>query len=187
MGVEVIESILVKDDFVTIHNEVERVIVESDVVIVWGGSSVGEKDYTEKVYNHISENAVFVHGVSIKPGKPIIVGKNDGKPVFGLPGHPVSALNTFPVFVGRALRRITKQPEPVNRIVRAESESNFTTSATLDTYQMVLLNPCEGKTTFQKVSGKSGMITLLTKADGYIGFHLMRIVLKKGRITMLFF
>lgn len=95
----------------------------------------------------------------------------------GLPGHPVSALNTFRVFVGRAL----KQPEPVNRIVRADRESNFTTSATLDTYQMVSLNPCEGKTTFQKVSGKSGMITLLTKADGYIWVPSHDNCIEKGK------
>ncbi len=86
-------------------------------------------------------------------------------------------MNTFRVFVGRAL----KQPEPVNRIVRADRESNFTTSATLDTYQMVSLNPCEGKTTFQKVSGKSGMITLLTKADGYIWVSSHDNCIEKGK------
>jgi putative molybdopterin biosynthesis protein len=66
---------------------------ENDIVIVSAGSSAGTKDYTADVIAELGE--VLVHGVAIKPGKPVIIGRIDRKPVIGLPGYPLSALTVI--------------------------------------------------------------------------------------------
>ena len=66
---------------------------ENDIVIVSAGSSAGTKDYTAGVIAELGE--VLVHGVAIKPGKPVIIGRIDRKPVIGLPGYPLSALTVI--------------------------------------------------------------------------------------------
>lgn len=76
-----------------IRAAVQQACTENDVVIVSAGSSAGTKDYTADVIADLGE--VLVHGIAIKPGKPAIVGKVDKKPVFGLPGYPLSALTVL--------------------------------------------------------------------------------------------
>ena len=83
----------VEDQPEKIKNAVAEAIKENDIVIVSAGSSAGTKDYTADVVAELGE--VLVHGVAIKPGKPVIIGKINGKPVFGLPGYPLSALTVI--------------------------------------------------------------------------------------------
>jgi len=168
MGCIVVRNELVVDDFGKIQNAVERAVSDSDLLVVSGGSSVGEKDVTADVFRAVEKDSVLLHGIRVKPGKPTIIARIQGKPVFGLPGHPVSALNIFRIFVNRALDRIQKQPNTVPRIVRAKCSKPFNTSTDRDTYQMVKLIEHQGSHSFEMVTGKSGMITLMTKADGYI-------------------
>lgn len=167
MGCTVVRNSLVKDDYELIQQAVNQAVSDSDVVVVSGGSSVGEKDVTADIFRSIEKDSVILHGIRVKPGKPTIVAKIHGKPVFGLPGHPVSALNIFRIFVKRALDRIQRQPNTIPRVIWAANAYTFKTSPDRDTYQMVRFTDPELKT-FEKVTGKSGMITLLTKADGYI-------------------
>ncbi|MBP1929865.1 putative molybdopterin biosynthesis protein [Methanolinea mesophila] len=78
-------------------DEIRRVITlaaeEQDMVVVSAGSSAGTKDYTVDVIASLGE--VLLHGVSIKPGKPVIVGNIGGKPVMGMPGYPLSAVTVL--------------------------------------------------------------------------------------------
>ena len=83
----------VKDDPALIRAAVTRAAEENDIVIVSAGSSAGTHDYTADVIAELG--TVLVHGVAIKPGKPAIVGRIGTKPVFGLPGYPLSALTVL--------------------------------------------------------------------------------------------
>ncbi len=168
MGCMVVRNDLIPDNFETIRKSVQRALSDSDILVVSGGSSVGEKDVTAEVFESVEQGSVRLHGIRIKPGKPTIVAKVQGKPVFGLPGHPAAALNIFRIFVSRALNRIQQQGEPVPRVVRAVCSQAFKTDAFRDTFQMVKLTAHANGPQFEKVAGESGMITLLTKADGYI-------------------
>jgi putative molybdopterin biosynthesis protein len=76
-----------------IREAIADAIKENDIVIVSAGSSAGTKDYTADVIAEMGE--VLVHGVAIKPGKPVIIGRINKKPVFGLPGYPLSALTVL--------------------------------------------------------------------------------------------
>ena len=72
---------------------------EADVVVITAGSSVSYRDLTAGAINRLGPPGVLVHGVAIRPGKPTILALCAGKPVFGLPGNPVSCINIFKVFV----------------------------------------------------------------------------------------
>ena len=83
----------VEDQPEKIRNAIADAVQENDIVIVSAGSSAGTKDYTADVIAELGE--VLVHGVAIKPGKPVIIGRINEKPVFGLPGYPLSALTVL--------------------------------------------------------------------------------------------
>ena len=88
---------IVKDNYELIKNIVTKSINENDITIINAGSSAGTEDYTVHVLKELGE--VVVHGVSMKPGKPVILAIVNNKPVIGLPGYPLSAYLAFDLFV----------------------------------------------------------------------------------------
>ena len=83
----------VEDQPEKIKKAIAGAVLENDIVIISAGSSAGTRDYTADVIAELGE--VLVHGVAIKPGKPVIIGRISEKPVFGLPGYPLSALTVL--------------------------------------------------------------------------------------------
>jgi len=84
-----------------LEQEIKKTIKEDKVeaVIISGGSSVGVRDVTLEVLDRLGKPGVLIHGVSVKPGKPTILAIADNRPIFGLPGHPVSAMIIYNLFV----------------------------------------------------------------------------------------
>ncbi len=167
LGGEISGSSIVRDDFELLRSSVENALEASDVVIISGGSSVGTRDYTSKVINSFKGKGVFVHGVSIKPGKPTIIGEGKGKVIFGLPGHPVSSIIIFKVFIEYFIKHLLNIKENINKTT-AILDFNFPSSPGKETYQTVNIVERNGKNYAIPTFGKSGMITLLSKSDGYI-------------------
>ncbi len=166
-GGEVTARTIVKDDYELLREEVSKALKASDIVLLSGGSSVGTRDYTNKVINSFEGKGVLAHGLSIKPGKPTIIGDCDGKLVVGLPGHPVSSIIVFKALIEPYLdqRLGNKKIWP---FVRATMEYNFPSSPGKETYLMVKLRFEEGKYYASPSHGKSGMISLLADSQGYI-------------------
>ena len=94
----------VHDDKAALSNLVADAAKVSDVVILSGGASVGDRDYVGETVADLG--SVVFHGVSIRPGKPFLFGKIGDCLVFGLPGNPASAFVCFELFVKSALRRL---------------------------------------------------------------------------------
>lgn len=147
---------------------VEAAVPKCSVLLISGGSSAGEMDVTAKVIAALGE--VYVHGIAAKPGKPTIIGEITGKPVFGLPGHPVSAYFSFlnfvmPVIVSMAKTCATPRTAPC--VLGADIPSNHGR----EEYIPVSLSPAaqkENPPEAMPVRLKSGLIALLGEADGYI-------------------
>ena len=158
---------VVRDDFNKLKDVLIKSIDNNDIVVISGGSSVGTKDMTSKVIEDLEDSNVFVHGVSIKPGKPTILGRVKGKPLFGLPGQPVSAMIVFKVFVEYFINKVMGREE-VNSFIEAVSSVNIHSDQGKETYQMVSLEKNLEEYTAHPVYGKSGMITLMSRAKGYI-------------------
>lgn len=100
-GVEVVRYPPVADNPVLIRGAVEKAVLENEVVIISAGSSVGTKDFTAKVIGEMGH--LIFHGVAMKPAKPAMYGMIQGKPIFGLPGYPLSAQTVLRVFVAELL------------------------------------------------------------------------------------
>ena len=79
---------------------------QSDLLVLTAGSSVSYRDLTARTIDSLGRPGVLVHGVAVRPGKPTILAVCDGKPVFGLPGNPVSCMNIFQVFVTPTIRQM---------------------------------------------------------------------------------
>ncbi len=88
---------IVKDDLNLIKEAIKRAVSENDIVIINAGSSAGTEDFSKTAIKELGE--IFVHGVSIKPGKPVMLGIIDNKPIIGLPGYPLSTYLAFDIFV----------------------------------------------------------------------------------------
>lgn len=167
LGGETVGKAIVKDDYKLLRQEVEKGISISDIALISGGSSVGTRDYTGKVINSFNGKGVFVHGISIKPGKPTILGEGKGKLIVGLPGHPVSSIVVFKTIVEDY---IYKKMGIIDYKLKTKAimDFNFPSSSGRETYQMVKLDEKDGKFYATPSFGKSGMITLLSNSDGYI-------------------
>lgn len=172
------------DEYETLLKVVSESFWESDIVIITGGSSVGIKDMAERVINSLGKPGVLFHGVSIKPGKPIIGGVIDGKPVFGLPGHPAAVIVCFELFVKPILRIISGEKETllhkVRKTVIAKLSKNISSTTGREDYIRVLLEERNGELWAIPVLGKSGLITTLVKADGTIVIPLWKTGLEQG-------
>ena len=97
---------IVEDSREELERVTKEMIEKTDCLILSGGSSVGAKDYSVEVIDTLGKPGVFVHGVSIKPGKPMILASANGKPIMGLPGHPASAMIIFDLFGKAILHRL---------------------------------------------------------------------------------
>lgn len=80
------------DDPARLEAILREAVATADIVVITGGSSVGEGDWTPRIVARLGEPGTIVHGLRVKPGKPTLLASIDGKPVIGLPGNPASAL-----------------------------------------------------------------------------------------------
>lgn len=143
--------------------------LETDCVIVSGGSSVGARDLVGGAIASLGEPGVLVHGVAVRPGKPVIVAVTRGKPVYGLPGHPVSALVTFYLLVRPVIRYLAgADPFPFEPTVRARLGRNLGSRAGVEEYVRVSLSREGGQLVARPVLGKSGLISTLARAWGLV-------------------
>ena len=156
---------IVPDQEDRLKQTVERALEDCDVVILSGGSSVGEKDAACRVLSTLGE--VLFHGIAMKPGKPTLLGRAaSGKALVGLPGHPVAALFTTQLFVrallarleGRALRRRQVTARLTEKVSANHGRAQYNGA--------VLRQGPEGLEALP-IRGKSGLITALAGSDGY--------------------
>ncbi|MBF0573655.1 MAG: molybdopterin molybdotransferase MoeA [Desulfamplus sp.] len=97
---------IIKDNEEALLNACLKALDETDMVLISGGSSVGNRDFTVNVLSSLKDTEILVHGISISPGKPTILAKSGKKPIWGLPGHVVSAMVVFKIVVLPFLRQI---------------------------------------------------------------------------------
>jgi len=161
---------IVPDDRSRLLGALEAARAASDLVLVSGGSSVGQKDAVAWAINAMGSPGVIVHGVNIKPGKPTILGVVDGTPVVGLPGHPVSGMVIFDVFVRDVLRGLAGRtpPRDLGRIVRARMGRRVPSAGGREDHVRVFLEERDGALWAIPQLGKSGIITTMTRADGLV-------------------
>jgi putative molybdopterin biosynthesis protein len=137
-----------------------------DMVLTVGGSSAGSEDYTRHAVDELGK--VLVHGVTIMPGKPVLIGEIKDKPIFGIPGYPVSAIVAFEQFVGPLISCMLGQPEKERSKIQVEPTRKIASKLGLEEFIRVKLGMVGDKIVAIPLPRGAGCITTLTEADGII-------------------
>jgi molybdopterin molybdotransferase len=182
-GVPVYRGII-KDEVILLEQEIKKTIKEDKVeaVIISGGSSVGVRDVTLEVLNRLGRPGVLIHGVSVKPGKPTIVAVADNRPIFGLPGHPVSAMIIFDLFVRPLISWLQGGEYNYNstKEIEAELTCNMVSNSGREDYVRVFVYKEGEKFYAEPILGKSGLISTMVRASGLIKIGLNIEGVEKG-------
>ena len=163
-GAEAVPLGIVPDREEVLREAVEEALAACDCVVLSGGSSVGEKDAACRVMASLGE--VLCHGVAMKPGKPTLLGRAGGKPILGLPGHPVAALFTAKLFLIPLLARLEGNTRR-ERTVSAKLAQTVPANHGRAQYTGVTLEEKPDGLWAHPIWGKSGLITTLAGADGF--------------------
>ncbi len=148
-----------------------RALAGHDMVVLSGGSSVGARDYTVRVLERLPQSRLLVHGVAIRPGKPIILGLSGEKLFWGLPGQPASALITCRAFVVPSLERLQGRRAEWSRQSAFRAVLNRrmpSVHGRTDFIPVAIDRNVPGLPEALPIFGKSGAISLLARAEGYV-------------------
>lgn len=170
-GAEPLRMGLCGDDFSRLREMVERGLKEADSVWISGGSSVGTRDLTVKVFESFDDVELLVHGISISPGKPTIIARAGSRAAFGLPGHVASAMVVAEVFLTPFLSRLSGEVPARGAgrdLVEAVLSRNIESASGRDDYIRVRLGKKGEEWVAEPIFGKSGLISTLVEADGLI-------------------
>lgn len=178
-GMKVLRRLKITDDGAAIFREVQKASEDSDIVLLSGGSSKGNKDYTKQVLERMA-GRVLTHGIAVKPGKPTILAYDrEHKTVLaGLPGHPMAAVLMFQLIILDWYERRTgiKKPLPYPAVIKENVSSN----QGRETCLLVKLSAGAKDYEAVPVYAKSGSISCLSEADGYTLIPRSREGLKAG-------
>jgi molybdopterin molybdotransferase len=163
-----------------------RALEGCDMVVVSGGSSIGSRDYTIDVLTALHDSRIFIHGVAISPGKPTILAKAQGKAVWGLPGHVVSAMVVFDALILPFIEHIAGCAAHKKPTIPARLTRNIASVQGRVDFVRVQLEEKDGELWADPVLGKSGVIRTMVKADGLIRIDLNEEGLDQGIVVGVF-
>lgn len=182
---------IIPDEYSRLRETLDAAIRDCALVLMTGGSSVGTADLTAKVINDAGKPGVLVHGVSIKPGKPLIAGlvrtPTKQVPVFGLPGHPAAVSICFELFAKPVLLRLTGEaPHPAlegispSRTVKARLSRSISSGPGREDHVRVMLEKRDDGLWARPIFGASGLISTLVKAVGTVVVPVNKIGIEAG-------
>jgi putative molybdopterin biosynthesis protein len=156
----------VPDEPERLREAIKNGVDENDMVVINAGASAGKKDYTAQVLAELG--TIVVHGVAIKPGKPVLLAIVDNKPVIGLPGYPISALLTMRLFVREMVYRYLDMPLPAEPEIEAVMSRPVFSTMGVDQFVRVNLG-LVGEKLIATPSGKgAGSVMSMVRADALL-------------------
>ncbi|MGL4739963.1 MAG: molybdopterin molybdotransferase MoeA [Sarcina sp.] len=161
MGYEVLSTTILKDNYNILKAAILESYNDADLVIMSGGSSVGEMDYMYKLLEELG--TPYFHGIRMKPGKPVLFGEINNKAFFGLPGNPVSCALACDLLLSPFIDTLTTTKN-ITLKNKLELTRNLHSAPGKDTFQMVDIIDNKAIPIF----GRSSMIGIMSSAKGYI-------------------
>lgn len=156
------------DDPVKLEKAVRDALAASDIVILSGGTSKGAGDLSHSIVSRLGNPGILVHGVALKPGKPLCLAVAGNKPVAVLPGFPTSAIFTFHAFVAPVIRALAGLPPEAAETVEAKVPLRIASELGRKEFVLVSLVAGEdGPIAFPTGKG-SGAVTSFSQADGFL-------------------
>jgi len=188
LGGEPIELGIASDNLEQLREKVQQALLTADMVLLSGGTSKGEGDLSYQAVYELNDPGVIVHGVALKPGKPICLAASQNKPVIVLPGFPTSAIFTFHEFVAPAIRQLAGQAPASKSMVNAELSVKVNSEIGRAEFLLIrLLDNTQNTTDKQKqklaaypIGKGSGSVTTFSHADGFVRIDQHTELLESG-------
>jgi len=159
---------ILPDDYSTIKTRLGSAMSDADVVITSGSTSSGPGDLIYRAVEELGEPGILVHGLNLKPGKPVVVALANGKPIFGLPGYPTSALMIFHVLVAPLIRNLAQTVEGKTRKIQAISPLKFFKArGRRELLPVQLISQPDGQFAAYPMQSGSGAVSSFSLADGF--------------------
>ncbi len=163
-GGEPISFPITRDDPQKLESALREAASKADLILISAGSSAGRRDYTHDVLNQAGR--VFVHGVAMKPGKPVILGAFDKVPVVGVPGYPVAAYMVLELFVYPLLCRWQEIHPAKRETLKVHMSRRVLSSLKEEEFLRLKLGKVEGRFVAAPLPRGSGVTMSLVRADG---------------------
>jgi putative molybdopterin biosynthesis protein len=178
----------IPDDDTALEQAIRAALQACDMIVLSGGTSKGAGDLSHRVVSRLGEPGVIVHGVALKPGKPLCLAVVDRKPIAVLPGFPTSAIFTFHTFVAPVIRARAGLPPETARSVEAEVPVRIASELGRQEFVLVALVAGDnGPLAFPTPKG-SGAVTSFSQADGFLEIDALASALDAGsraRVTLI--
>jgi len=168
------------DDPEQLELAVREALAECDMVVLSGGTSKGAGDLSHAVVSKLGPPGILVHGVALKPGKPLCLGAIGHKPIVVLPGFPTSAIFTFHAFVAPVIRAFAGLPPEAAQTVTARVPLRIASELGRKEFVLVsLVDSGQGPIAFPTGKG-SGAVTSFSQADGFLEIEALASALDAG-------
>ena len=168
------------DDEDALAGAVRAALAQCDMVVLSGGTSKGAGDLSHRIVSRLGAPGVIVHGVALKPGKPLCLAVADGKPVVVLPGFPTSAIFTFHAFVAPVIRAKAGLPQEAAVTVAATVPVRIPSELGRKEFVLVALVAGGDKPIAFPIGKGSGSVTTFSQADGFLAVDALRSSLDPG-------
>ena len=155
---------IVRDNRQAIKEAVFEAAEACDMVLLNAGSSAGTKDYSADIVQESGE--LTVHGVELRPGKPLLLGVVKGKAIAGLPGYPVAALVDLDYFVKPLLFSLCGKTKSPEQVIEAVAASTISSKLGDEEHLRGKLTPIDGVTHFTPLPRGSAALGSAVEADG---------------------
>src|SRR5471032_569418 len=168
------------DDPALLEAAVRKAMTSCDMVVLSGGTSKGAGDLSHAIVSRLGKPGILVHGVALKPGKPLCLGVVDKTPIVVLPGFPTSAIFTFHAFVAPVLRALAGLPPEAAQTISARVPVRIASELGRKEFVLVSLIQSEkGAIAFPTGKG-SGSVTSFSQADGFLEIDALASSLDAG-------
>lgn len=168
------------DDEAALEAAVRRALAACDMVVLSGGTSKGAGDLSHRIVARLGPPGVLVHGVALKPGKPICLAVAQGKPIAVLPGFPTSAIFTFHTFIAPVIRAWAGLPPEAAETLRARVPMRIPSEMGRQEFVLVALAAGEGGPVAFPTAKGSGAVSAFSQADGFIAVDALSTALEEG-------
>ncbi|HEY0301054.1 MAG TPA: molybdopterin biosynthesis protein, partial [Rhizomicrobium sp.] len=173
----------IPDDAAALEQAVRAALAQSDMVVLSAGTSKGAGDLSHAIVSKLGAPGILVHGVALKPGKPLCLGVIGKTPIVVLPGFPTSAIFTVHAFVAPVIRKLAGLPPQAAQTVQARVPVRVASELGRKEFVLVSLTEGEdGPVAFPTGKG-SGSVTSFSQADGFIEIDALASVLEAGSIA----
>jgi putative molybdopterin biosynthesis protein len=168
------------DDEAKLEAVVRRALAACDMVVLSGGTSKGAGDLSYRILSRLGSPGVLVHGVALKPGKPLCLAVSDGKPIAVLPGFPTSAIFTFHAFVAPVIRARAGLAAEAAQSVKATVPVRIASEMGRQEFVLTALVQGERGPVAFPIGKGSGSVTSFSQADGFVVIDALSAGLNAG-------